>query len=252
MGAYASAYALTTGSFSLVTIRVASLVSGDIFLEAESRGGAGGDPDGAAGGGDSRQPVAAEKSYVNRGNPMHDLTPRWPRWVLGRWSPPAAAAAGHLSLLHLHAAGATLLPDGFTLDWYLKLWGDPRFLAAFGRSLLVCFATLLLGTLVLVPTVLVVAYYFPRLDPWMNLLILLPSRVPPVVSSVGLLQIYADGVLPIIGTPWIPDRDLVHRGCSPSCTGRWPAALQRGAAQGSDGCRSICWGRAVPAPSCWW
>ena len=35
----------------------------------------------------------------------------------------------------------------FTLDWYLsKLWGDPRFLAAFGRSLLVCFATLLLGT----------------------------------------------------------------------------------------------------------
>ena len=32
-GAYASAYALTTGNFNLVTIRVASLVSGDIFLE---------------------------------------------------------------------------------------------------------------------------------------------------------------------------------------------------------------------------
>lgn len=79
--------------------------------------------------------------------------------------------------------------------------GDPRFLAAFGRSLFVCFATLLLGTLVLVPTVLVVAYYFPKLDPWMNLLILLPFAVPPVVSSVGLLQIYADGPLPIIGTP---------------------------------------------------
>ncbi len=116
---------------------------------------------------------------------------------------PAATAAGHVSLLHLHPLGATLLPDGFTLDWYLKLWGDPRFLAAFGRSLLVCFATLLLGTLVLVPTVLVVAYYFPKLDPWMNLLILLPFAVPPVVSSVGLLQIYADGVLPIIGTPWM-------------------------------------------------
>jgi putative spermidine/putrescine transport system permease protein len=135
---------------------------------------------------------------------MHDLTPRWPRWVLG-----ALVATLLLPLLatFLYSIstrwGATLLPDGFTLDWYLKLWGDPRFLAAFGRSLLVCFATLLLGTLVLVPTVLVVAYYFPRLDPWMNLLILLPFAVPPVVSSVGLLQIYADGVLPIIGTPWI-------------------------------------------------
>ena len=64
-------------------------------------------------------------------------------------------------------------------------------------------APVLLGTLVLVPTVLVVAYYFPKLDPWMNLLILLPFAVPPVVSSVGLLQIYADGPLPIVGTPWI-------------------------------------------------
>ena len=135
---------------------------------------------------------------------MHDLTPRWPKWVLG-----GLVATLLLPLLatFLYSIstrwGATLLPDGFTLDWYFKLWGDPRFLAAFGRSLLVCFATLLLGTLVLVPTVLVVAYYFPKLDPWMNLLILLPFAVPPVVSSVGLLQIYADGVLPIIGTPWI-------------------------------------------------
>jgi putative spermidine/putrescine transport system permease protein len=33
MGAYASAYALTTGNINLVTVRIASLVSGDIFLE---------------------------------------------------------------------------------------------------------------------------------------------------------------------------------------------------------------------------
>ena len=67
---------------------------------------------------------------------MHDLTPRWPRWVLG-----ALVATLLLPLLatFLYSIstrwGATLLPDGFTLDWYLKLWGDPRFLAAFGRLL---------------------------------------------------------------------------------------------------------------------
>lgn len=33
VGAYASAYALTTGNYNLVTIRIASLVSGDLFLE---------------------------------------------------------------------------------------------------------------------------------------------------------------------------------------------------------------------------
>jgi len=99
--------------------------------------------------------------------------------------------------------GATILPQGFTFDWYLQLWQDPRFLAAFGRSLLICFSTLALSTLLIVPMVFVVFYYFPKLDPWMNLLLLLPFAVPPVVSSVGLLQLYADGPITLIGSPWI-------------------------------------------------
>ncbi|OBU06751.1 ABC transporter permease [Morganella psychrotolerans] len=33
VGAYASTYALTTGNYNMVTIRIASLVSGDLFLE---------------------------------------------------------------------------------------------------------------------------------------------------------------------------------------------------------------------------
>jgi putative spermidine/putrescine transport system permease protein len=35
MGAYASAYALTQGHFNLITVRIASLVAGDIFLDPE-------------------------------------------------------------------------------------------------------------------------------------------------------------------------------------------------------------------------
>ena len=35
MGAYASAYALTQGNYNLLTVRIASLVAGDIFLEPE-------------------------------------------------------------------------------------------------------------------------------------------------------------------------------------------------------------------------
>lgn len=99
--------------------------------------------------------------------------------------------------------GATILPDGFTFDWYIQLITDPRFLAAFGRSLLVCFSALALSILLILPMIFVVFYYFPKLDKLMNVLILLPFAVPPVVSSVGLLQLYADSSIPIVGTPWI-------------------------------------------------
>ena len=99
--------------------------------------------------------------------------------------------------------GATILPDGLTFDWYLKLWQEPRFLSAFSHSLLIALGTLVFSTVVIVPAAFVVFHYFPNLDRWMNILILIQFAVPPVVSSVGLLQIYADGPLPLIGTPWV-------------------------------------------------
>ncbi|WP_443088475.1 ABC transporter permease [Vibrio sp. LaRot3] len=99
--------------------------------------------------------------------------------------------------------GATILPDGFTLDWYQQLLTDPRFLAAFGRSMFICISALTLSVVVVIPAIFVVFYYFPKLNKLMNLLILLPFAVPPVVSSVGLLQLYADSQWQLVGTPWI-------------------------------------------------
>ncbi|MGF1690159.1 ABC transporter permease [Photobacterium kagoshimensis] len=99
--------------------------------------------------------------------------------------------------------GATVLPDGFTFDWYINLLTDSRFLDAFGRSLFICIAALTLSVILILPTIFVVFYYFPKLHKVMNMLILLPFAVPPVVSSVGLLQLYADSEITLIGTPWI-------------------------------------------------
>ena len=98
---------------------------------------------------------------------------------------------------------ATLLPSGLTLKWYLALWTDARFLTAFGHSLLVCVGALALSVVLILPLLFVVHYHFPRLDALMNILILLPFAVPPVVSSVGLLQLYGSGPLAMTGTPWI-------------------------------------------------
>jgi len=98
---------------------------------------------------------------------------------------------------------ASILPSGLTFKWYLQLWGDPRFLQAFGQSLVVCVGALVLSVLVILPLLFVVHYHFPRLDALMNILILLPFAVPPVVSSVGLLNLYGSGPLAMVGTPWI-------------------------------------------------
>jgi putative spermidine/putrescine transport system permease protein len=98
---------------------------------------------------------------------------------------------------------ATILPSGLTFKWYIALWSDPRFLTAFAQSLLVCVGALILSIVLILPLLFVVHYHFPRLDGLMNILILLPFAVPPVVSSVGLLQLYGSGPMAMVGTPWI-------------------------------------------------
>ncbi|QKJ88949.1 ABC transporter permease [Paramixta manurensis] len=99
--------------------------------------------------------------------------------------------------------GATIVPDGFTLKWMTALWSDPRFLTALWHSLLICFGSLLFSLVLVLPAMFVIAYYFPKLDAVMNILILLPFAIPPVVSSVGLLQLYSSEPLALTGTPWI-------------------------------------------------
>ena len=99
--------------------------------------------------------------------------------------------------------GATILPDGLTLKWFARLLSDTRFLAAMGRSFFIWLCTLAFSTLLVLPMVFAIFYYFPKLKDWMEIIIILPFAVPPVVSSVGLLQLYAGDPFPLVGTPWI-------------------------------------------------
>src|SRR5476651_1975383 len=80
---------------------------------------------------------------------------------------------------------ATILLSGFTFKWYVALWIDPRFLMAFGQSLLVCVGALILSIVLILPLPFVLHYDLPKLAALMNILILLPFAVAPVVSSVG-------------------------------------------------------------------
>lgn len=99
--------------------------------------------------------------------------------------------------------GATILPDGYTLNWFITLLKDPRFLAAFGRSAIVCLSSMVLCIVLLLPVIFIVFYALPQLKKFFNFIVILPFAVPPVVSSVGLIQLYSDDPLPLSGTAWI-------------------------------------------------
>lgn len=97
--------------------------------------------------------------------------------------------------------GVTILPDKLTLNWYIKLWSDPRFLLSFTRSLLLCFLSILVSLFVITPLAFIIEYRYPKWQSFMDIVILLPFAMPPIVASVGLLQIFSGS--PIMGTPWI-------------------------------------------------
>lgn len=96
-----------------------------------------------------------------------------------------------------------LLPAGLTLRWFGEVLGNPAFQSALGRSLLVAGGSVVLQALVSVPAILVAHCRLPRLDRWMERLVVLPYALPQVVLVVGLLGIYANDPLVLIGTPWI-------------------------------------------------
>jgi putative spermidine/putrescine transport system permease protein len=84
---------------------------------------------------------------------------------------------------------ATILPSGFTFKWYIQLWSDPRFLHAFGQSLLVCVGALVLSVVLILPLLFVVHYHFPKLDALMNILILLPFMYRAITNNLQAINL---------------------------------------------------------------
>ena len=99
--------------------------------------------------------------------------------------------------------GATIIPDGLTLKWYRLLFSEQRFLKALGRSVNISFMSLSISTLIIVPAVLVIYYYFPKALKYMDILSIMPFTIPGVVMVVGFLKIYSNGPLVLTGTKWI-------------------------------------------------
>lgn len=99
--------------------------------------------------------------------------------------------------------GATIFPDGFTGKWFAALFADTRFIASLERSLAIGVVSLLISMIVVIPSIVISAYYFPKILKIIEFLSLLPFMVPAVVLAVGLLKVYSGMNFNIFGVPVI-------------------------------------------------
>lgn len=99
--------------------------------------------------------------------------------------------------------GATLLPEGLSIEWYRRLFSDTRFLEALGRSIRVSMISLTVSTLIIVPSIVIIYHSYPRLLKVLDLIAVMPFTVPAVVMAVGLLKLYSNGPLVLTGSIWI-------------------------------------------------
>ena len=98
---------------------------------------------------------------------------------------------------------STIIPEGITFQWYIQLFNDFRFLEAMARSFILTTLSLSISAIIMIPTVFIVIVYFPKLEKFLKVLVMLPFAMPGVVAAVGLLKLYSSEPLPISGTIWI-------------------------------------------------
>ncbi|MGO9583831.1 MAG: ABC transporter permease [Acidimicrobiales bacterium] len=78
-------------------------------------------------------------------------------------------------------------PGQNAFHWYLTVFDDPQFRAAFWLSIQISLETVAVSLVLMVPTVFWVHLRLPGLRPAMDLISILPFVVPPIVLVVGLL-----------------------------------------------------------------
>lgn len=84
----------------------------------------------------------------------------------------------------------TILPEGYTLQFYAKAVSASYFAVTLRNSLILAAATVLVGLILIVPTVYWVQTRLSKAKPLLDVLMILPFGIPTVVLALALVQIY--------------------------------------------------------------
>ncbi|MCP9229923.1 ABC transporter permease [Mesorhizobium sp. LMG 17147] len=89
----------------------------------------------------------------------------------------------------------------YSFDAYKVVFGDPRFQATFGYSVLTAVFTIILGVLIVVPTAYWIRLRMPQLRPVVEFITLLPLVIPAIVIVFGYIRMYgSNSPLPFLGS----------------------------------------------------
>lgn len=89
----------------------------------------------------------------------------------------------------------------YSFDAYRSVLSDPQFQETFLYSIAMALATIVVGVLIVTPTVFWVRLKLPKLRPWIEFVTLLPLVIPPIVIVFGYIRLYnTSSLLPLTGS----------------------------------------------------
>lgn len=83
-----------------------------------------------------------------------------------------------------------VVPKGFTVETYVKLFQDPAFLQSLGRTVVICIIPIALTILLVLLALFVTAIYFPKLEKYVQIICMIPYTIQGVILSVSILSLY--------------------------------------------------------------
>jgi len=95
----------------------------------------------------------------------------------------------------------SILPEGYTLEWYQTAFKNIYFGITLRNSMIVSLSSVLLSLIVVVPAVYWVHTRLPKVKPLLDLLMILPFGIPGVVLALALVQVY--NFNPISRSPYL-------------------------------------------------
>ncbi len=113
-----------------------------------------------------------------------------------------------IALLLVGSFGArwtnTLLPEGFTTEWYVQVATDPSFRRAFTTSLTVAAGVAVTVLVTATPLAWALATGGGTLSRFaLRLVALLPIAVPELVLAFGFVVVFSSDALPFLGSTWL-------------------------------------------------
>ena len=95
----------------------------------------------------------------------------------------------------------TILPEGYTLQFYGKAVQASYFTVTLRNSLILSIASVLVGLIIIVPTVYWVHTRLVGAKPLLDVLMILPFGIPTVVLALALVQVY--NFAPLARSPFL-------------------------------------------------